>query len=89
RISAELIDSEYKGEEKVILQGAVDCAFIEKGKLYIVDFKTDRINNSEELANLYGIQLKLYAKALENIKKIPVGGCYLYSFHQNKEILIK
>lgn len=74
------LDGEYR-DTPVILQGAVDCSFTENGRLYILDFKTDRVESAEELAAEYGMQLKLYAKALEQVTGMEVGGCCLYSLH--------
>ncbi len=87
-ISASLVNDEFDSDINISLQGAVDCLFYENDKIYIVDFKTDRVESGEQLANLYGIQLKLYANALEKLKEVEVGGCYLYSFNLNKEIFI-
>lgn len=86
KISASLVNEDFPSETKIILQGAVDCAFFENEKLYIVDFKTDRVNDPQELVDLYGIQLKLYATALEQVNNCKIGGSYLYSFHLNKAI---
>ena len=46
------------------MQGAIDCAFIENGKAVIVDYKTDRIDSVESLAESYSKQLLLYKKML-------------------------
>ncbi len=72
--------------EKVILQGAVDCAFEEEGALVIVDFKTDRVASGEELLSRYALQLALYKEALEQCLDLPVKECMLYSFHLGKEL---
>lgn len=65
--------------ETVILQGAVDCTFLEDGKLQIIDFKTDRVKKMEELWQRYGVQIRLYAYAMEEVAGIPVGEMILYS----------
>ena len=36
--------------ESIVIEGVVDCAFVENGSLVIVDFKTDRAQSGEELA---------------------------------------
>lgn len=79
------LEEEYR-QVPVILQGAVDCSFTENGKLYIVDFKTDRVEEGEVLAERYGMQLKLYAQALAQVTGLAVGGCSLYSLHLDREI---
>ncbi|MEG1426849.1 MAG: 3'-5' exonuclease, partial [Oscillospiraceae bacterium] len=91
-IPARLVDANLPAEfseTPVILQGAVDCAFIENNKLYIVDFKTDRIDEAAELVAAYGVQLMLYARALEQVMGLPIGACYLYSLHINQAILVE
>ena len=75
-------------DEKVIVQGAVDLCFEEKGKIVVVDFKTDRTDNPESLALAYGEQLSIYAAACEKIFEKKVGQKIIYSFALSKEIEI-
>ena len=70
--------------ETVILQGAVDCTFEEDGKLYIIDFKTDRVRDMEELWRRYAPQVQLYGAAMAEVTGLPIGGLYLYSMHLNE-----
>ncbi len=65
--------------ETMILQGAVDCTFVENGKLHIIDFKTDRTEDMEELWQRYERQLELYAYAMEEVTGWKVGELALYS----------
>ena len=65
----------------VTLQGAVDCLFFADGKLHIIDFKTDRVKSTRELWELYGPQISLYAHAMEQVTREPVGELILYSMH--------
>ena len=76
------------GEESVILQGAVDCAFEEDGRLTIVDFKTDRVGDPEELSAHYAPQLRLYAAAMREITGKEIGELLLYSFWLNETVKI-
>ncbi|MFI3326187.1 MAG: helicase-exonuclease AddAB subunit AddA [Clostridia bacterium] len=85
-IPASLVDKEFPGDVKVSLQGAVDCCFVENGKLYIVDFKTDRIKETKDFIKEYGIQLQLYANALKQVKNMEIGACFIYSFYLDKQI---
>ncbi len=66
-------------EEPVVLQGAVDCTFMEKGRLHIIDFKTDRVPDMEELWRRYLVQIRLYAFAMEEVTGYQVGDMILYS----------
>ena len=86
KIKAGLADKELKPpycDEAIILQGAVDCAFEEAGGIVIVDYKTDRVKNLEELRSRYHTQLELYRCAMEQCTGLPVRECVLYSFHLN------
>jgi len=69
--------------EKVLLQSMADLIFEENEKLYILDYKTDRVQDIETLINRYRVQLELYRTAAEKCFEMPVGGCIIYSFHLN------
>lgn len=75
-------------DEKVLLQGVVDCALLEQEGITVVDFKTDRVTLEEEqiLTRRYAGQVQLYARALERIYQQPVIHRYLYSFRLKKLI---
>ena len=64
----------------MVVQGILDLAFLEDGKWVLVDYKTDRVSEQavEKAAQGYAVQLDLYARALEEISKIPVKERYLY-----------
>ncbi|MBO4299552.1 MAG: PD-(D/E)XK nuclease family protein, partial [Clostridia bacterium] len=59
-------------EETVLVQGSVDCCFIEDGQWVLLDYKTDRADDEADLRRRYEPQLALYARALETITGIPV-----------------
>ena len=84
-IPASLAKPGARDGEEVILQGAVDCTFVEDGRLYVIDFKTDRVRDMETLWTRYGAQLELYGFAMEEVTGLPVGGLYLYSTWLNRE----
>ena len=73
-------------DETVILQGAVDLAFVEDGALVIVDYKTDRVKRPEQLREMYAAQLMLYKDALEQCLRLPVKECTIYSVRHSAEI---
>lgn len=82
-----LDDSSHYGEgleeEKVLLQGVVDCALVEPDGITVVDFKTDRVT-AETLAAVkerYAVQVKTYGEALRRIYEMPIKAQYLYFFH--------
>jgi ATP-dependent helicase/nuclease subunit A len=72
--------------ENVVIQGAVDCAFVENGSLVIVDFKTDRAKSDEELVEKYKDQLGIYCRCLSEVLDIPVKEAVIYSFRLGKSI---
>ncbi|OMP67112.1 helicase-exonuclease AddAB subunit AddA [Domibacillus epiphyticus] len=68
-------------DEKVLIQGVIDCLFEYKGNLYLLDYKTDGVTDrfaggfSEAepvLRKRYDVQIHLYAKAIERIWKQKV-----------------
>lgn len=75
-------------KENVIIQGIIDCAFKEDGELVLLDYKTDRVSNSQELIDKYYAQLAIYKKALEMITGLPVKESYVYSFSLGKGIKV-
>ena len=75
------------GMHEISIQGIIDLYFIdENDKLVILDYKTDFVNNEEDLKNNYFIQLELYKKALENAMKRDVDEVCIYSVYLNKLI---
>lgn len=79
-IPASLLKKEVPAEQQVILQGAVDCVFVEPDGAVIIDYKTDRTSSPEELWSRYRVQLALYKMAIERVLEVPVKECALYSF---------
>ncbi|MBQ9096781.1 MAG: helicase-exonuclease AddAB subunit AddA [Clostridia bacterium] len=75
-------------EDKVLIQGIIDCMFIENGQVIVIDFKTDK-SLSEETENMYKTQLELYAQAAEKITKLPCREKYLYMLNKGTTINIK
>ena len=67
-------------EEPIIIQGVIDCWYIENGKAVIVDYKTDSVKDAAELVRRYEVQLKMYEKALSVLNGITTAHKYIYSF---------
>ena len=72
--------------EKVILQGIIDAFIMEEEGIILVDYKTDRVKNGEELRNRYQKQIDLYSEALEQILGKKVKRRVLYSFSLGEEV---
>lgn len=78
--------SESVRGEDVIVQGAVDCMFIEGDHIVLIDFKTDRTGDTDFLLAHYAEQLRTYCHAAEKMFSLPVSECYLYSLHMSRQI---
>ena len=72
--------------EKVILQGIIDAFIMEEDGIILVDYKTDRVKDGEELKNRYQKQIDLYSEALEQILGKKVKRRVLYSFSLGEEV---
>ena len=77
-------------DDKVLLQGVVDCALIEEDGVTVVDFKTDRVTESTlaQTADSYRMQVKAYTDALSRIYNKPVKASYLYFFNLKKLVSV-
>ena len=73
-------------QEKVLLQGVVDCALIEDDGITILDFKTDYVTEETVSGKVqyYFSQIQTYAEALSRIYEMPVKSKYLYFFHLDR-----
>ena len=72
--------------EKVILQGIIDAFIMKEEGIILVDYKTDRVKDGEELRNRYQKQIDLYSEALEQILGKKVRRRVLYSFSLGEEV---
>ena len=83
-----VFDDNDDTEAKIVMQGAVDLAFEEDGKLVIVDYKTDRVRDIQKLAALYTKQLSLYREALRQSMEQEVSECLICSVALNEVIRV-
>lgn len=87
----EMLDKSY-ADEKVILQGVIDCFYETDRGLVLVDYKTDYCKSERdvcEIVSKYSVQLNLYANAIERITGKKVAEKYLYLFAVDEEREIK
>ncbi|MBQ9988270.1 MAG: UvrD-helicase domain-containing protein [Clostridia bacterium] len=79
RVPASLITPEADPDAQTVLQGMLDCAFIENGAWILLDYKTNRLpeGGAEALANHYRPQLDAYRYALETLTGRPVAQTHL------------
>ncbi len=80
---------EYAEDEKIVVQGKLDCAFVENGEAILLDYKTDNISEEKSFIDLYKNQLEIYKEAFEECTELKVKEMYIYSFKLKKFILIK
>lgn len=79
-----------KTEEQILVQGIIDLYFEDaKGKITLVDYKTDYAKDENELIEKYKAQLQLYKRAIEQATGKPVENVYIYSTYLNKKLDIK
>ena len=71
-------------EQGTLLQGVIDCAFLEGDAWVLVDYKTDRISDESAFIARYQLQLDWYARALNRITGKPVKAKYLYAIGKQK-----
>ncbi len=76
--------------EDILIQGIIDCCFIENGYYVLLDYKTDDVykNNTQRIVNIYKYQIRLYKEALERITSKTVKESYIYLFDIDKEIKV-
>ena len=74
--------------EKIVVQGKLDCAFKENDGYVLIDYKTDNVTDENHFVSVYKNQLEIYAEALNQCTGIPVKEIYIYSFRLNKFIRI-
>ena len=78
--------------DKIIVQGIIDCAFMEDDQWVIVDYKTDYFKDPrqrEEIIKGYEIQLNLYAQALTELTGIAVKEKIIGLITMNENIRIR
>jgi len=86
-LPAERFDMQMVGTgEGVFIQGVIDVLFDEGDGLILLDYKTDWVQDSQELVQRYEIQLDLYGEAIQRIFKRPVKEKYLYVFSTQEAI---
>ncbi|MET3696310.1 DNA helicase/exodeoxyribonuclease V subunit A [Bacillus oleivorans] len=82
-------------DEKILIQGIIDCLFEDEQGLVLIDFKSDTITGKypngfeqakPELIERYKTQIELYKKAVEKIVVKPLQEACLYFFDGGHQI---
>ena len=85
--ASKIYDNEI--EENILVQGIIDLYYINKNnELVLVDYKTDFVQNENELIEKYKVQLELYKTALEEALNRKVDKVYIYSTQLEKNIYL-
>src|SRR5699024_3673748 len=86
-------DWESELDEKVLIQGVIDCLIFTDEGIVLLDYKTDKINDEEiteevvtQLKKRYEVQMRLYKEALESILNKKIKKSYLYFFSRKLTI---
>lgn len=85
-IPAKRVDDKFPEEETMLIQGIIDAFYEQDGNIYLMDYKTDRVNEKKDLVERYQIQLEYYKEAIERTTGKTVAGVYIYSFFFNDVI---
>ena len=87
RIEKDLIDKIFNNE-KLRLQGIIDCFFEEDDGIVLLDYKTDYVETGKEkeILDKYKVQIDLYTETLERVIGKKVKERYLYLFGIDKEV---
>ncbi len=85
-----LVDSKFlnyeNSNEKILVQGIIDCILIKNDKATLIDYKLSTIISEEDIIKKYKKQMQLYKLAIESILKIKVERVILINILQEKII---
>lgn len=88
-VPANLVWEDSRPEEDVLIQGIIDVFWEEADGIVLLDYKTDHVDNAQELGRRYKKQLELYADALSRFSdEKPVKEILIYSFALAETILL-
>ena len=85
------LNKDIYSDEKIRLQGIIDCFFEEEDGIVLLDYKTDYVKEGkiDVIVEKYKTQLNYYKNALEKITEKKVKESYLYLFSIDKEIKLE
>lgn len=85
------LNKDIYSDEKIRLQGIIDCFFEEEDGIVLLDYKTDYVEEGkiDEIIEKYKSQLSYYKNALEKITEKKVKESYLYLFSVDEEVGLK
>jgi ATP-dependent exoDNAse (exonuclease V) beta subunit len=74
--------------ENLVLRGQIDLWFEDRGKIVLVDYKTDRVSAADAPAHAgqYALQLRLYALAIDRLTGRVPDEAYVYFLRSNTAV---
>jgi len=83
-----LHNAPLKEGDFIVVQGQVDLAVILPDEIWLLDFKTDAVDEAglSDKVKQYAPQLTTYACALEKIYQRPVTNCWLHFLRARKTV---
>ncbi len=76
--------------ERVLVHGIIDLYFTEKnGGAVLVDYKSDKTHNINDIIERYKLQLNLYRLALQKSAGLSLNECFLYLFDINSAVHVE
>lgn len=84
------VSEQFKNsDETIVIQGAIDMFFENKrGNFTLVDYKTDKSQNPEQIKANYKNQILIYKDAIQQITGKECDECYICLLNNNKIIKI-
>lgn len=71
-------------DRSTMVQGIIDCAFLEMGEWILIDYKTDHDTAEETFVPRHEAQMNWYRTALERLTHRPVREMWLYALRAGK-----
>ncbi len=75
-------------DEKIIMQGVIDCYFFEGDRLVLLDYKTDAVTDEKVILERYKLQMECYAMALRQKYFSEIYQKVIYLFANNGIIIV-
>ncbi|MBN1866223.1 helicase-exonuclease AddAB subunit AddA [Candidatus Sumerlaeota bacterium] len=86
----------YDAEERIRVQGVIDCLVEEADGLVLIDYKTDRVpaeagvgRTIDERAAAHAPQVRLYARAVDAIFRQPLKEAHLYFLSVGESVEVR
>lgn len=88
-VSASSVEESFPSDETILVQGVIDVYYIRNGRVTLLDYKTDRVENETQLIDRYKTQLDYYSEAITKLTGLPVDRKLIYSFGLSRVIVVE